>query len=449
MNAALQAEEINFDGLVGPTHNYTGLSWGNIASEVHAGETSSPRKAALQGLAKMRFLMSLGLKQGVLPPHERPHMATLKRLGFTGTPEDMIRAAWKAAPPLLGTIMSASPMWTANAATVSPSADTGDGKVHFTPANLVAMAHRATEAPTTARVLKSIFADPEHFVHHDPLPGHTHFGDEGAANHTRLAGTDGGRGVELFVYGKEAFAPSRPAPSKFPARQTLEASQAIARLHGLAPGATIFARQNPDVIDAGVFHNDVISVGNGAVLFYYESAYLGEAALLETLSRTVDGFTPVQLDKSRVSIEDVVKSYVFNSQLVSIPGDKGMTLIAPGEAETTDSIADYLKDLAASGGPIEKVHYLDLRESMQNGGGPACLRLRVVLTPAEVKSLGARALLDETLADELEAWIIKHYRDKLAPEDLHDPALMNESCTALDELTSILKLGALYDFQQD
>lgn len=444
----MSATEINFDGLVGPTHNYTGLSWGNIASENNKGETSSPRRAALQGLEKMRFLMSLGLTQGVLPPHERPHLATLQRLGFTGTPEQMIRAAWKAAPPLLGTIMSASPMWTANAATVSPGADTSDGKVHFTPANLVAMAHRATEAPTTARVLKKIFADPNHFVHHDALPGHTHFGDEGAANHTRLGGAYGAPGVELFVYGKEALAPSKPAPKKFPARQTLEASEAIARLHGLAPSATFFAQQNPSAIDAGVFHNDVIAVGNGPVLFFYETAFLEKADVLARLASTVEGFTPIELEASRVSIGDVVKSYLFNSQLVTPPGEAAMTLIAPGEAQATPAVARYLEDLAASGGPIGKVHFMDLRESMQNGGGPACLRLRVVLTEAEKESLGARVVLDNLLGDELETWINKHYRDRLSPEDLHDPALMNESYAALDELTRILQLGSLYDFQQ-
>lgn len=444
----MSAKEINFDGLVGPTHNYTGLSWGNIASTSHAGLRSSPRKAALQGLEKMRTLMRLGLTQGILPPHERPHLATLTRLGFSGTPQDMIKAAWKAAPPLLNTIMSASPMWTANAATVSPSADTSDGKVHFTPANLVAMAHRATEAPTTSRVLKAIFADPTRFVHHDPLPGHSQFGDEGAANHTRLGGDYSDPGVELFVYGREALDPSKPAPTQYPARQTLEASQAIARLHGLRASSTIFAQQHPDAIDAGVFHNDVIAVGNRNVLFFYEAAFLDSDALLEELSNRVEAFTPVKLAAQDVPIEDVVKSYLFNSQLISVPGEEKMCLIAPGEAKSTPSVAAYLDDLVASGGPIGDVHYMDLRESMQNGGGPACLRLRVVLTEQEESALGARVLLDDLLADEIEAWIKTHYRETLEPDDLHDPALMTESYAALDELTQILQIGTIYDFQK-
>lgn len=444
----MSAKEINFDGLVGPTHNYTGLSWGNIASEENAGQRSSPRKAALQGLEKMRLLMSLGLTQGVLPPHERPHLATLTRLGFSGTPEEMIKSAWKAAPPLLNSIMSASPMWTANAATVSPSADTASGKVHFTPANLVAMAHRATEAPTTSRVLKAIFADPAFFVHHDPLPGHSQFGDEGAANHTRLGGGYGDPGVELFVYGREALDPSKPEPKQFPARQTLEASQAIARLHGLKADNAVFAQQHPDAIDAGVFHNDVIAVGNRNVLFFYETAFLEKATLLEKLDSQVKGFTAIELARADVPIEDVVKSYLFNSQLISVPGEDTMALIAPGEARNTPSVAAYLDALTRSGGPIRNVHYMDLQESMQNGGGPACLRLRVVLTEEEERALGARVLLNDRLADEIETWIKKHYRETLEPGDLHDPSLMTESYAALDELTQILQIGSIYDFQK-
>lgn len=444
----MSAKEINFDGLVGPTHNYTGLSWGNIASTSHAGLRSSPRKAALQGLEKMRTLMRLGLTQGILPPHERPHLETLARLGFSGAPQDMIKAAWKAAPPLLNTIMSASPMWTANAATVSPSADTSDGKVHFTPANLVAMAHRATEAPTTSRVLKAIFADPEHFRHHAPLPGHSQFGDEGAANHTRLGGDYGDPGVELFVYGREALDPSKPAPTQYPARQTLEASQAIARLHGLTANGTIFAQQHPDAIDAGVFHNDVIAVGNRNVLFFYESAFLDKGAVLNTLQDRVADFTPIELGEGDVPIEDVVTSYLFNSQLISAPGKDTMTLIAPDEARTTPRVAAYLESLTQSGGRIGNVHYMDLRESMQNGGGPACLRLRVVLTDEEERALGARVLLDDLLANEIETWIKTHYRETLEPGDLHDPALMTESYAALDELTQILQIGTIYDFQK-
>jgi succinylarginine dihydrolase len=89
----------------------------------------------------------------------------------------------------------------------------------------------------------------------------------------------------------------------------------------------------------------------------------------------------------------------------------------------------------------------DLRQSMRNGGGPACLRLRVPLTPGERAALGARVVLDQGLADALEAWIRRNYRDRLDPVDLRDPALLDESRRALDELTRLLELPAIYPFQ--
>ena len=107
-------------------------------------------------------------------------------------------------------------MWVANAATVSPSADTADGRVHFTPANLVSHFHRSIEAPTTTRVLRAIFADKTHFAVHDPLPAAPQLGDEGAANHTRLAGADGAPGVEFFVYGRAAYDESAGGPRQYP-----------------------------------------------------------------------------------------------------------------------------------------------------------------------------------------------------------------------------------------
>ncbi|TNE58383.1 MAG: N-succinylarginine dihydrolase [Alphaproteobacteria bacterium] len=444
----MTAMEVNFDGLVGPTHNYAGLSHGNVASQSNLGGISNPREAALQGLEKMRALSASGMVQGVLPPHARPHVETLKQLGFHGSLDQMLESAFAAAPPLLGTVMSASPMWTANAATVSPSTDTRDGRVHFTPANLVAMPHRSIEAPQTKRTLDAIFSDEGRFAVHAPLPHHTHFGDEGAANHTRLCNDYGDKGVEIFVYGQEAYSPTAPRPSRYPARQTLEASEAVARLHGLEPDNTVFVQQNPDVIDAGVFHNDVIAVGNGSVLFFHEDAFLNkEAALREISEKFGAGFAPVELPREMVSVSEAVSSYLFNSQLLSMPGSTRMTLIAPMEAHDTPAVKHYLDDLTASQGPIGEVRYFDLKQSMRNGGGPACLRLRVVLTDAERAAIKARVFMDDGLYEDLKSWVQKNYRDALAPEDLKDPQLAEESFSALDELTGIMQLGSIYPFQ--
>ena len=438
--------EVNFDGIPGPTHNYSGLAEGNLASEKHAQRVADPRAAALQGLAKMRALAARGFAQAVLPPHERPAVATLRALGFAGTDAEVIRAAGRDAPRVLAACSSAAAMWVANAATVSPSADTADGRVHFTPANLVSHFHRSLEAPVTTRVLRAIFADPAHFVVHDALPAAPQLGDEGAANHTRLLDS-AGRGVEFFVYGRAALGDAAMAPRRFPARQTLEASAAIVRRHGLDPTRVVFAQQHPDAIDAGVFHNDVIAVGHAGVLFCHERAYVDQAGVqAEIAAKVGQDFAPIVVKESEVALGDAVASYLFNSQLLSRP-DGRLLLVAPAECRENERVRGYLDALIASDGPIREVLVFDLKQSMENGGGPACLRLRVALTDAERAALGARVILDDNLAGDLDAWIRRHYRDRLAPADLADPSLYDESRRALDELTTLLRLPAVYPFQ--
>ena len=447
MSATLRsATEVNFDGLPGPTHNYSGLAEGNLASERHKSLVSNPRQAALQGLAKMKALADRGFAQGVLPPHERPDVAALRALGFRGDDRAVLRSAAAAAPQMLAACSSAAAMWVANAATVSSSADTADRRAHFTPANLVSHFHRSLEAATTTRVLRAIFADAGRFVVHDALPAAAQLGDEGAANHTRF-GDPGAPGVELFVHGRIALDPSAPAPRRFPARQTREASEAVARRHGLAPQRTVHAQQNPEAIDAGAFHNDVVAVGAASVLFCHERAFLDQASVLQALRERIgEGFTPIVVREREIALERAVATYVFNSQLLARPAG-GMLLVAPAECSEDASTAAYLAQLMSSGGPISEVLSFDLRQSMRNGGGPACLRLRVVLTEEERTAIGARIWLDDTLHAELLAWVERHYRDRLAPADLADPALLDESRTALDELSRLLELGSVYPFQ--
>ena len=447
------AKEINFDGLVGPTHNYSGLSFGNIASTGNRQTIANPREAALQGLEKMKFLSSLGVVQGVLPPHERPYIPILRALGYGGKDEEIWRKAACESPELICACSSAAAMWTANAATVSPSRDSSDSKVHFTPANLTAKLHRSLEAPATSRILKALFKDPLHFVHHDPLPGGSYFSDEGAANHTRFCSSHGEPGVQLFVWGRSSLQARHAQPSRFPARQTLEASQAIARRHLLDSGKTVFAQQNPLAIDAGVFHNDVISVGNQDVFLFHEEAFVSPKEVIEELSRKMQetcnkGLTLICVGSKDISLEEAVKTYLFNSQIISID-DRSMVMIAPAECEQNKHVHAFLDGLVRDKtNPINHIHYLHLRESMRNGGGPACLRLRVVLTQQELRAVHPRAILDNELYMDLKKWIVKNYRDKLLPRDLADPKLLEETRYALDELTTILKLGPLYEFQQ-
>ena len=438
--------EANFDGIVGPTHNYAGLSFGNVASLSHGGLISRPRDAALQGLAKMKRLADLGMVQGVLPPHERPHMPTLRRLGFSGDDAEVLARVAKTAPRLLALTSSASAMWAANAATVAPSTDTADGRTHFTPANLRATFHRSIEPPTTAAVLRRIFADPSRFAHHDPLPGGEHFGDEGAANHTRLEAPGDPRGVHVFVYGRSSFE-TGVAPRRYPARQTREASEAIARLHRLDPARTFFVQQSPEVIDRGVFHNDVIAVGHRHVLLHHERAFVDSERVMADIDRCLAGtLVPIVVHEREASVEDVVGSYLFNSQIVTLP-DGTMALIAPTESRDHDGTRGAIERIVAEDNPIARVLYLDVRESMRNGGGPACLRLRVQLDGADQAALHPGCLLSQSLYDRLVSWAREGYREELRPDDLRDPALLRESRESLDQLTAILGLGSLYSFQ--
>ncbi|CAM3903910.1 N-succinylarginine dihydrolase [Rheinheimera salexigens] len=442
--------EANFDGLVGPTHNYAGLSIGNIASLSNAKNKSSPRQAAKQGLSKMKALHDLGMVQGVLAPQERPDVHTLRRLGFTGSDAAVIAKAAKQAPAVFKAVCSASSMWTANAATISPSADTADGKVHFTPANLTNKFHRSLEPNTTGNILQAMFRDPNHFAHHTHLPDNDHFGDEGAANHTRLCSQYGKTGVELFVYGRHAFDSSKPAPTRYPARHTLEACEAVARLHGLKDSHVVYMQQNPDVIDQGVFHNDVIAVGNQNVLFYHQQAFVDSQTKLAEVQRKFgndQALHLIEVKTNEISVEQAIKTYLFNTQVITLSNGE-MAIIAPTECRDNATVHSYLEQLVQRDTPIKHVQYYDVKQSMQNGGGPACLRLRVVLSEQEQAAVNQRVIMSDGLFSELNQWVDKHYRDELAEADLADPQLLVESRTALDELTQLLDLGSVYQFQR-
>jgi succinylarginine dihydrolase len=434
--------EVNFDALVGPTHNYAGLSFGNLASEKNRGSVSSPKTAALQGLEKMKQMHALGLKQGILPPQPRPVFAFLRQLGFAGSEAKIIARAAAADPRLLAAAYSASAMWAANAATVSPSADTRDGKVHITPANLSTTLHRFLEPAFTARILEQIFADPGMFVHHPPLPGHAMFADEGAANHLRLASEHGTPGVEMLIYGRDSEAGG--APSRYPARQTREACDAIFRNHRLDPDKVLMARQNPEVVDQGVFHNDVISTANETVFLYHAQAFVDTQAVVDRLSRMLNHRLHLLCVRhDQVSVKEAVATYLFNSQLVTLPSG-GMALIAPLECRRSSVVRSYLDSLvAANDNPVNAVHYFDVRESMRNGGGPACLRLRIVLTEAQLRATLPHVLFDLHLYAKLVAWVQRYYRDTLHPHDLQDPELVKESFSALKALEAILHMQIL------
>ncbi|WP_422785428.1 N-succinylarginine dihydrolase [Qipengyuania profundimaris] len=411
--------EINFDGIVGPSHNYAGLSLGNIASASHKGDPSYPRAAALQGIAKMRGNMERGLAQGYLLPLPRPNFSLLERLGVDEDTDRALRAAaW-----------SASSMWTANAATVSPAPDTADGRCHLTPANLVTMLHRGQEWRDTQAQLKIAFGDRDHFAVHDAVP--PSFGDEGAANHMRFCEGHGSKGVEVFVYG-------RPG-GRFPARQHEQASRAVARLHDLDPAACVFIEQNPEAIEAGAFHNDVVAVANERVLFTHERAFADRQGAYDAIRAAFPALEVVEVPESAVSLAEAIKTYLFNAQLVTLSSGE-IALVVPSECQESAAVWNWCENMLAGNGPIRKVIPVDVRQSMANGGGPACLRLRVVADPATVD---ARFLLDEQRAERIESIIAQTWPEQIDPADIGNEALAKTVIEAREALLAVLSLDEL------
>jgi succinylarginine dihydrolase len=418
--------EINFDGIVGPSHNYAGLSLGNLASTRNAGHVSEPRAAALQGIDKMRATLALGLSQGLLLPHPRPDRPWLRELGADIEQAD---------PVLAANAMSASAMWAANAVTASPAPDSSDGKCHLTVANLRTMPHRSHEWPATLAQLRVAFADAGHFAVHGPIP--PAFSDEGAANHMRLTPAHGEPGVEVFVYGRSGGVSASGA--HFPARQHGEASKAVARLHRLDPDRTLLVEQSEQAIAAGAFHNDVVAVANERVLFAHELAFTDKQPLLDLCARLVSGFEYVEVPAAEVSLEDAVRSYLFNAQLVTLPGGE-TCLIAPTEVRETEPVWRWIERHVAGNGPIRRVELVDVRQSMANGGGPACLRLRVVADPATVDP---RFMVDDARLDWLADVIRRHWPEQIHHSALRDPALIADIERARAALLEALDLPEL------
>ena len=412
--------EINFDGIVGPSHNYAGLSLGNLASTRNAYQVSHPRAAALEGIAKMRANVALGLTQGIFLPHARPDRPWLAELGTTIEEADAA---------LVANAMSASAMWAANAATVSPAPDAADGRCHLTVANLRTMPHRSHEWPATLAQLRLAFSDSSAFSVHPPVP--PAFGDEGAANHMRLASAHGEPGLEIFVYGRSGGA--------FPARQHVEACRAIARFHKLDPERTLFAEQSEEAIAAGAFHNDVVAVANENVLFAHERAFADRKRLIDECGRLVPGFELVEVSENEVPLSDAISSYLFNAQLVS-PPDGEMTLIVPSEAQETPSVWRWIERHLAGNGPIRRVEVVDIRQSMANGGGPACLRLRVVADPAKVDP---RFLADRQRLDRIAELVERRWPEAIDSEELRKPALIRDIEAARADLLGLLDLTEL------
>ena len=449
--------EIQVDRIVGPTHHFGGLGVGNLASQQYAGQTSNPAAAALQGLEKMQLVASLGVVQAIVPPQPRPAFDLLRSLGFQGSDAEVLRRAAGEAPGLLSAAASSSAMWTANAATATPGIDTagidtagrgasGAAAATLTVANLVASLHRAIEPSQTRVELAELLGGDgsrvsvsHRFRVHGPLPGGSAMRDEGAANHMRLGTTANRPGINVFVYGDGA-----PEPKHHRPRQSRAASEAVARLHELPADNTFFLRQHPSAIDAGAFHNDVVAMSHHGLLIHHESAFDDDATLNRLVTRyaalTGESLCRIEVSEHELSLADAVKTYLFNSQIVSPPDRTDPPVIVCTSHVRANESADALVQRWCRQGVFSEVHYVDLTQSMSGGGGPACLRLRI---PWVAEPDAARDAISspwtESLGQRLKEVIGQHYETTLTLQDLARVEFHQEAQNAQRQVARLLR----------
>jgi succinylarginine dihydrolase len=153
----------------------------------------------------------------------------------------------------------------------------------------------------------------------------------------------------------------------------------------------------------------------------------------------VPGFEYVEVAAADVPLEDAIRSYLFNAQLVTL-SDGEMALIVPGEARETPSVWGWIERHLAGNGPIRRVEVVDVRQSMANGGGPACLRLRVVADPA---SVDPRFLVDSDRIDRIAEVVARTWPDEIDHRDLQSAALIADIERARAALLETLGLQAL------
>ncbi|MBU0505226.1 MAG: N-succinylarginine dihydrolase [bacterium] len=449
-----QVREINLSGLVGVTHNYCGLTVGHTKNISFDGNATNPKKAAQEALERIKTLHDKGVLQIIMPPHDRPSLSLLKRLGFSGTNEEIIEKAFQQDPKVYAGACSAASMWMSSALTATPSLDATDGRVHFTPANLANKFHRSFEQRTNYRILKTIFSDENFFSVHQALPAMNAFIDEGASNIMRFCPAIEQRGLGVFVYRQNALKPTDPKPRYYPTGQTSQASRAISRLHNTHEDYILFVQQNPIAVDAGVYHNDVITAAHRNVLLYHDQAFLDTHKVIHEIEERYKQLYNQELCLINVGVHEVtlaeaVHTCLFNSQIIDV-NEAEMSIIAPSLCQQNKVIKKAIeKFVSDSRNPITSVSYVSLREVIKNGGGPASMRLSVVLTQEEWQHVLPSVVFTDEMYQKLKVWISKHYRETLVPNDLADPQLMNESHSSLDELTQILKLGSLYSFQRN
>lgn len=436
--------EVNLDSLIGLGHHFGGLSPGNLASTTHKNELSNPQAAALQGLEKAWLLQTITSRQLLLPPLLRPHESLLQTAGFIGSYESAMARALEVEPDLVSAIWSSSFVWTANLGIFTPSCDSASGKSHLTLANLCTNLHRSLESGERFESLQKWLSGAINV--HAPLPSSLSLADEGAANHTRFFSlTNPECGLHHFVYGlSPEGTPHSQKTSIYPARQSLRAAQWIARRHELIENHVMYTQQNPNVIDQGVFHNDVICTGHGSFLLCHEQAFVHGMNEVDLLRRrfqelTGDALCVELVSSQQLSVELAVKTYLFNSQLVLTP--QGPVIIAALECERHPQTYTLLQDLKQRWS-LAGLYFVDLTQSMHNGGGPACLRLRLPMKPSQYQKLSAFHLTPKRY-QQLKTLIEKDYPTQLTKSMLIDKSYRDHAVAVQEKILQIFGLWKL------
>jgi len=402
--------QLNISELPGPTFMYSGLSADNVASLNNKHLAANPLKFALLSLQRMRLLLEEGVHQVIFPPHRRPDLQALGYCGFTGDMGHMIGSADKFSRGYLESLLAASSVWTANAATVTPSADSEDGKVHITTANLNSHFHRSIEASQTHAKLARVFADDNFFALHQALPSHNRFSDEGAANHMRFHVEGENRGLNVFVYGND---PDNPGYMQ--GRQSLWASKAICQLHALSSTQVWLQKQSKEAISRGIFHNDIISMNSHDLLVFHQQAYENHESLIEKL--TALGICCVEIKAEEFSLEHALKTYFFNSEFIK-GKDGSQVLVMSEKCQHDAKVHAQLERIQTAYNKEIKTIYVDLDDSLKNGGGPACLRLRVQLNQEQFSAIPSKFLLTQNKLNALQEVVTRFYRESLSYEDV-------------------------------
>jgi succinylarginine dihydrolase len=425
--------EINIDGMIGPSHHFGGLGVENKASELNRAQTSHPRNAALQGLAKMELLDSYGIPQFYLPPPARPAWGWLESLGFSGSKASVLRDCYQEYPILLSAAFSSAFMWTANAASVSCGSDTRSGRAKIKLANLNANLHRSIEEAERLPQLETMFKAVAGVDVLRGLSSSRPLSDEGAANLMRFCTRAGSRGVYAFVYGSEQGG-SDDAAGHFQVgagtrrrqpRQTRMASALLARSLDLEPADCFLMQQTSAAIDAGVFHNDVIATSHENVLVYHESAFHNSEESVAVIQKRFFEKTGQELEthlvaSSDLRLDEAVDTYLFNSQICT-DSQGQWRMFVPENCSQSTAVQTVLDRLRSQIPRLRTIDYCPLAESMRNGGGPACLRLRVSLTPAQIDQIPGSMRINSSTLSQLRKLVETEYPEKVEPSDFANP----------------------------